>query len=168
MATYQLADRGPGIHFSPPGYAPFRYNLNVPNIVSYGGIQTTAGASASLASTGFASADILRVFEIPQGFCVTHAGVWVTTAEGSVCTGDLGCNSATQTHLLTADANGIMDTLNLNSATCQTVLVADAQAGADNYMGLVFITDGTVDLTFNNACASVVADLWLDGHMVRD
>ena len=163
MATYQLADRGPGVPFGAPGYAPFRFHLNVPNIIAYGGLQTTAGAVTSLASTGFAGSDILRVFNIPAGFEVRGSGVRVTTAEGSVCTGDLGCNSATQTHLLTADADGIQGTLDLNITTTQINLIADVQLGGSTYEGLVFITNGTVDLTINNTCAAVVADLWLGG-----
>jgi hypothetical protein len=164
MSTYQFADRGKAIAFGPNGYAPFRKNLNVPDLISYGGLQDTSGNAASLATTGFASSDILRVFEVPAGFALTMAGVRVTTAEGSTCTGDIGCNSATQTHLLAVDANGIMDTLNLNSATTQINLIGDAQLGGSTYNALVFITDGTVDLTFNNACASVIADLWLNGQ----
>jgi len=164
MATYQFADRGASIAFSPAGYAPFRKNVNVPNLITYGGLQDTDGNAASLASTGFAAADILRLFEVPAGFAVRMAVAHVTTAEGAACTGDLGCNSATQTHLLAAAADGIMGTLDLNSATTQITLIADTHVGGSTYEALVFITDGTVDLTLNSADTDTfVADFALLG-----
>lgn len=169
MTTWQYYKSGPAIMYTEPHAAPFRRNVNVPTLIANGvnaGLANTSDVRAALASTGFGAADVLRVFDVPAGFLLNSVGVRVSTAEGATATGDIGNASATQTHLLTADADGYMGTLNLNSATTQIVLVTDAQLGADNYMGVVFITNGTIDLTFNNACDAVIFDIWACGFKV--
>lgn len=166
MTTWQFYRSGPAVMYTEPHKAPFARNINVPNLIANGidaGLANTSDVRAALESTGFGAADVLRVFDVPAGFMLHAVGVRVTTAEGGPATGDIGNASATQTHLLGADAGGYMGTLNLNSATTQICLVSDAQLGRDNYMGVVFVTNGTIDLTFNNACDAVVFDIWATG-----
>jgi hypothetical protein len=142
------------------GEAQLKKNVNIPNLIANGGLENDSGVATSLPSTGFAAADILRVFSVPAGFWLHAVGVRVTTKEGVACTADIGCTSATQTHLLTADADGFMGTLDLNDDKTQIVLVADAQLGVNTgagtgNMGVVYITDGTIDLTFETADTNV-------------
>jgi len=109
----------------------------------------------------------LQIFEVPAGFCLTPCIVVdVTTAEGAACTADIGNVSATQTHLLGADPNGYMDTLNLNSAVTQTSLIGDAHIGGSTYDGIVFVTNGTIDMTFGSAATeTAIFDVWANGFM---
>ena len=164
MATYQFYRRGASIPHHNPGDAPFRANINIPDLISDGGLANTSDVATALASTGFAAADVLRVFEPPAGFLLAQVGARVTTAEGGACTADIGNASATQTHRLAADAVGYMGTFNLNSETTQITLIADTHIGGSTYMGCVFITDGTIDITFNTAATAVaVFDTWAIG-----
>ena len=161
MTTFAYANRGPGMPYGAPHDVPFKININIPDMIANQPLDGT------LPATGFAANDVLQVFEVPAGFLLTHVGVRVTTAEGGACTADIGNASATQTHLLAAAAVGYMGTIDLNSAVTQTVLVADTHLGVDNYMGVVFVTDGTIDLTFITAATAVaVFDVWAAGFRV--
>jgi len=163
MATWTLLNGAAAPSHQVAGQAPYMYDLDVPDLISNGGLANTSNVATSLASTGFGSADILEVFECPAGFLWTQCGVRVRTVEGSTCTGDIGNTSATETHVLSAAAAGMQGTLNLNSATTQITLDTDTW-GTDNYYGIMFITEGQISLTFNNACAAVIADIWALGN----
>ena len=166
MTTYAFKNRGHGMPYVPPGDAPFKATINIPDLIANGGLEV-AGVATALPSTGFAASDVLQVFEVPAGFLLMHVGVRVKTAEGAACTADIGNASATQTHLLAVDADGYMGTIDLNSAVTQTVLVTDAHLGADAYMGVVFVTDGTIDITFGSADTdTAVFDVWAAGFKV--
>ena len=161
MSTFAYANRGHGMPYKAPGDVAFKININIPDMIANQPLDET------LPSTGFAANDVLQIFEVPAGFLLTHVGVRVTTAEGGACTADIGNASAAQTHLLAADANGYMDTIDLNAVATATVLVADAHLGVDNYMGIVFVTAGTIDLTFITAATAVaVFDVWAAGFRV--
>jgi len=126
----------------------------------------TDGAAATLPSTGFAAADILQVFLVPEGFQLYNVGASVITAEGGACTGDIGIITAAQNHLASGAADNLVGTLNLNSAVVQPMLVGDTLGGTA-YMGTVFITNGEISLTFNTAATAVaVFDLWVTGWFV--
>lgn len=161
MTDYAFKSRGAGMAYGAPGDAPFMATIDIPDLIANGGLDS------ALPSTGFAATDLLQVFEVPAGFLLMHIGVRVKTAEGATCTADIGNASATQTHLLAADADGYMGTLNLNSATTQICLVSDAHLGVDNYMGVVFITDGTIDIDFGHANTNAaIFDIWAAGWRV--
>lgn len=171
MATFKFYGDtySPGM-YNPPGWAPFRRNINIPDLITYGGLANTSDVKTSLASTGFAAADILQVFQVSVGFCLRHVGARVTTVEGGANVADVGCLSGTQTHLLAADADGLLGTatdgINLNSATTQINLIADAQLGATTYTGLVFVTNGQINLTFVTGGTNLaVFDIWAHGFM---
>lgn len=165
MATYRFKDRGAGMPYQAPGDAPFKKNINVPALIADAqSLENTSGVVTALASTGFAAADILQTFRVPAGFFLVSVGARVTTAEGGAATADIGNASATQTHLLAAAAVGYMGTFDLNSAVTQITLVGDTHIGYDNYPGVVFVTDGTIDITFNTAATAVVVfDVWAVG-----
>jgi len=161
MTTFAFANRGHGMPYAAPHDVAFKAHIDIPDMIANQPLDSTIPAA------GFGAADILQVFEVPAGFLLTQVGVRVTTVEGGACTGDIGNASATQTHLLAADADGYMGTLDFNSETTQVTLVADAHLGADNYQGVVFVTDGTIDLTFVTAATAVaVFDIWAAGWRV--
>uniref|UniRef100_A0A6M3IEB9 Putative structural protein n=1 Tax=viral metagenome TaxID=1070528 RepID=A0A6M3IEB9_9ZZZZ len=164
MATYQFYKRGASIPHHNPGDAPFKANIDIPDIIANGGLANTSDVATALASTGFAANDVLRVFEPPAGFLLRTVGVRVTTVEGGAATLDIGNASATQTHLLAAAAVGYMGTCDLNTAGTQITLVADTHLGGDTYEGVVFVTDGTIDITFNTAAtAAAIFDVFACG-----
>lgn len=169
MATFKFKGEGYSAGtYDPPGYAPFRKHIDIPDLIEHGGLANTSDKPTPLASTGFAAADILQVFQVSLGFCLRHVGSRVTTAEGAACVADVGCLSATQTHLLAADADGLLGTatdgINLNSATTQINLVADVQLGYTTYTGLVWVTNGSIDLTFVTGGANAaIFDMWAHG-----
>ena len=161
MTTYAFKNRGVGMPYGAPHDVAFKININIPDMIA------NQPLDAVLPATGFGAADVLQIFEVPAGFLLQHVGVRVTTAEGGACTADIGNASATQTHLLAADAVGYMGTIDLNTAVIQTVLVADTHLGAVNYMGVVFVTNGTIDFTFVTAATAVaVFDVWAAGWRV--
>lgn len=161
MTTFAYANRGHGMPYAAPHDVPFMAHIDIPDMIA------NQPLDSDLPSTGFGAADILQIFEVPAGFLLTHMGVRVTTAEGGACTADIGNASATQTHLLAADPNGYVDTIDLNATGVQPVLVADAHLGVDNYMGVIFITAGTIDFTFVTAATAVaVFDVWAAGFRV--
>jgi len=126
-------------------------------------LANTSNVQQSLTS-GFTAADILQVFEVKKGFVLTPlVGAYVTTTEGDTCTADIGNSSATQTHRLASNPDGYMGTFNLNSAVAQITLIADEDLGGSTYQGVVFITDGTIDITFGHNTDAAVFDVFACG-----
>jgi len=175
MATYCYKGRGAAIAFEPSGFCVLRKRIDMPALIASPNILALASAPTLGLGvfSGFVQNDILEVFEVPAGFNLTNIGVRVVTAEGATAVGDIGCNSATQTHLLALDADGFMGTLNLNSAVTQIGLVGDAQLGVNTgagtgNQGVVYITDGSIDLTFptDETYDTFVADIWAVGCIV--
>ena len=166
MTTYAFKNRGHGMPYQAPGDAPFKMNINIPDLIANGGMEVS-GVEQAIPSTGFTAADIIQVFEVPAGFMVTMVGARVTTAEGATCTADIGNTSATQTHRLASNPDGMMGTFDLNSETTQITLIADEDVGGSTYMGVVFITDGTIDLVFGHSTVNLaVFDIWAVGWKV--
>lgn len=171
MATYCYTNESYGIPERGPHRAAFMRHISIPDLISGQPLALSSAptVTTTFPSTGFASADILQVFKVPAGFCLRHVGVRVSTVEGGAATMDIGCSSATQTHLLAADADGFCNTasaIDLNTAASQITLVADGQLGPDTYTGVLYITNGTIDITFNTAATAVaVFDVWAHGYM---
>jgi len=166
MATWTWYGGGKGPQYTQPHACAFQANIDVPTLISDGtnaGLADTSNNQTALASTGFAAADIFQVFEVPAGFVLRMVGVRVTTVEGAAATGDIGNASATQTHRLSAAADGYMGTLNFNTATTQITLIADTHLGGSTYEAVVFITDGTIDLTINTAIDTCIFDIFAHG-----
>lgn len=161
MTTFAYASRGHAMPYKAPGDVAFMAHIDIPDMIANQPLDSTIPAA------GFGAADVLQVFEVPAGFLLTQVGVRVTTVEGGACTGDIGNASATQTHLLASSDVAYMGTCDLNSETTQVTLVADLHLGADNYQGVVFITNGTIDFTFVTAATAVaVFDIWAAGWKV--
>ena len=62
MTTYAYSSRSYAMPYEASGWAGFRDNVSLPDLVTNGGLDAT------LPSTGFAAADVLQQFEIPLGF----------------------------------------------------------------------------------------------------
>lgn len=170
MATYAFKGRGPAVAYEPNGFCVVKRRVDMPDLLA--SPNKLALASAPTVGlgvfTGFVQNDILELFEVPAGFMVMKVGARVVTAEGDACAGDIGCNSATQTHLLALDADGFMGTLDLNSAVTQVHLLTDAQLGSSNNECIVYVTDGSIDLTLptDTTYDAFVADFWAAGAIV--
>ena len=161
--TFAFKNRGHGMPYCPPHYAPFRAHIDIPDMIA------NQPLDSDIPAAGFGVGDVLQVFEVPVGFLLKHVGTRVTTVEGGACTACMGNASATQTHLLALDADGYMatTTINLNALTTVTVAVTSAQLGGDITEGVVFITNGTIDITFETASTAVaVFDVWAAGWRV--
>lgn len=167
MTTYAFYKQSAAMPDVQPGKVAFKKTINIPDLIANGGLATTAGVATALPSTGFGAADVLQVFNIPEGFLVKSGGIVVTTAEGATCTVDVGVTTAAQIHTATADTDGILDGVDLN-ATGATITGVSQGIGANNLMGYLFVDDGTVDILFNNAGTdTAVFDIWLEGVMTK-
>jgi hypothetical protein len=167
MATYAFKGRGAALPYDTQFSHVLKRKVDLPALVAtdYGKLALAATPTVGLTSfSGMVQNDILELWEVPAGTLVKHVGVRVSTAEGATAAADIGNASATETHLLTADADGYMGTIDLNSATVQTCLVADAQLGADNYMGVCFVTAGSINMTFttDDTYAAAIFDVWAE------
>ena len=167
MATYTILDGGKGPQYNGPHAAPFQANIDCAALAANTHdwkLANTSNVAAPLASTGWAASDVLQIFEVPSGFCLRLVGARVTTVEGGAATADIGNASATQTHILAAAAVGYMGTFDLNSAVTQITLLTDSHLGSSQYEAVMFITDGTIDITWVTAATAVcVLDVFAFG-----
>jgi len=169
MSTYKFYGEGYGVMYAEPHRVPFFREVNAPDLIANAKLAITSAPTVpvALASTGFAIADVLQVFQVPLGFMLMAVGIRVTTADSDASTMNLGNNSATQTHLLGASAAGYMAATALNSAVTSVGAVGAAHLGRDNYMGVVFVTNGSIDGTFATAaCDEAIYEVFADGKMV--
>jgi hypothetical protein len=169
MASYAFKGRGAALPYDSFGHAVLRRNINLPALVAtdFGKLALAATPTVGLTSfTGFVQNDVLEVFEVPAGFAVTHVGYRCTTAEGATAAITIGNASATQTHLLTANADGLMGTGDLVAATTVIGLIADEDLGGSTYNQLVFVTAGSIDITFttNDTYAAAIFDVFVSGY----
>lgn len=167
MSTYKFKgdSYSPGL-YNQPGCAPFSRNIDTAALIADGGLTNTSDVDVSLASTGFAIADILQIFQVSLGFCLRQVGLRVTTVAGAAATVNMGNASATQTHLLGASAAGYMAATSLNALATSIGAVAAAHLGPDNYTGVVFITNGSIDQVYAGAADALsVRDVWAHGFM---
>ncbi len=168
MATYAFANRGAAVPYNAPFRTALQRRISVPDLILNPTKLALAATPTVPLSTfsGFTTSDILELFEVPAGFALTHIGVRVVTAEGAALTGDIGVNSATQTDLLASNPDGFMGTLDLNSAVVQKGLIADEDLGGSSYEQVIYVTAGSIDLTFGHASVDTfVADFFANGYM---
>jgi hypothetical protein len=167
MATYRFKD-GPAYpaQFGDAG-GVFKRRVDTPAIIADSNILTdTSGNAAALAATGWAAADILQVFRVPQGFLLYTVGVFVVTVEDSVNTMDIGIITAAQNNWASGASTNLMNTLTGTTAGAQLGLVGDTLGGT-TYMSTLFITDGQISITFNNASDTIIFDVWAVGWNVK-
>ena len=170
MATYQWKGAGYGLPITSGGAMRLQKKIDLPAIIAGGadgGLALVAAPTvgSALATTGFTSADILEAFWVPKGTLVRKVGVYVITGEGGAATIDIGCCSATQTEDETADDDGWINAFDLQTAGV-TIANTDATlAFGDDTIpgGVLYITNGSIDITFNTALTAVaIFVIWAD------
>ncbi len=163
MATYAWSAASAGAIPMGKGDKHVLFNacVNIPNLVTYGGLD------AALPSTGFADGDVLEVFNVPAGTLILQVGIFVVTGEGATATIDIGVVTAAQIQG-SADTDGFLDGGNIETADVAAITAVAAGHGVDNLMGIVYVTDGTIDIEFNNDdTETAVFDVWAVGCKVN-
>ena len=149
MSTFTFFNGGVGPAYDAPFSAPFKRTINIPSLITNGGLANTSNVAQTLPSTGFGAADVLQVFEVPEGFFASSVIVNPTTAEGATCTIDVGVTTSSQV-LTGADTDGFINGGDINGTASFTTAVSDG-FGATYFQGVLFITAGTVDIIFVDA-----------------
>lgn len=168
MTAYKFYQEGAGVPHAHPHAPPFERLLDVPDLIANAKLAVTSAptVAVALASTGFAQNDTLELFQIPAGFIVYGVEYYVVTGEGATCTIDIGLDSATSTHGLSAD-DDLWDAAGSIQTAGVLLGTGDADAGGtDNKVGEVFITDGNINVLFNHATDTAVVDFWVRGFML--
>lgn len=167
MAAYVFKGEGHGLPYESPGMITLRRRLDIPDLVTNGGLAlaATPNTDAALASTGFAASDTLEIFRVPKGTVVKAVGGYVVTGEGATCTIDIGLNSATATATLSANDDGWGATEDLETAGMYWGTLTADEFGITNYLGQLFVIDGAVVILFNNASTeTAVVDFWAEAY----
>ena len=168
MATYQWKGAGYGLPYAAGQGQRLIKEIDVPTLIANGanaGLALVAAPNTgvALASTGFAANDILEVFWVPKGTVILGCGAYVITGEGATCTINVGVTSTTETHDLGGDIDG-WGVFNI-----ETALAADATDDADGYGtdnypgGIIYATNGSIDVEFNHATDTAVFYVWAWG-----
>lgn len=144
-----------GIPWRGPNQAAIQVKIDVPSLIANGGLTDSSGNALSVPSTGFSDEDIIKI-PVNAGTMIRANGlaVQVTTAEGGACTCKIGCQTASQIHTGVADDDGWMVDVNLNSVGYD-MTAHDDGFGSDNFNGILFITDGYIDIEFNTDLTAV-------------
>lgn len=169
MSTYQWKGAGYGLPGS-FGRERMYKKIDVPALIALGAESGLALVSApntgvALASTGFAADDILEVFWVPKGTMVEKCGCYLKTAEGATCTINVGVTASTETEDGT-DIDG-WGVFNLNGSSGSTDATTDG-TGADAFGnddvpgGVLYITNGSIDIEFNHATDAAIFVFWAD------
>lgn len=170
MATYQYKGAGYGLPYD--ASRPLIKDINVATLISNGanaGIALTSAPNTGVAleSTGFAANDILEVFWVPAGTIIRECGMYVITGEGATCTINVGVTSSTETEDGTdIDGWGVFD--------IETAGITDATDDADGFGtdnvpgGELYITNGSVDIEFNNATDTARFIIWAQFMWIGD
>lgn len=167
MAAYEFFGDGYGVNVKNHGEPFMRRRLDAPDLIANAGLALTSAptVAVTLASTGFAQNDTLRLFKVPKGALVKRVGLYVVTGEGATATIDIGIDSATSTHSLATNDNGWENAGSIQTAGV-VLYTGDAdEFGSDNMMGQLFITNGNINVLFNNAIDTAVVDFWVEGYM---
>jgi len=176
MATYHWINQGYAIPYDSFGHTVLRKKVDVPALIASGAAGysplAVSNVRTALASTGFASTDILNLFRVPAGFLILGGGCKVTTAGSSTTTIDVGC-VAGSTQLATAgnDAGAFLETavisatgnFNFDASTGTEWVESSDKLPVTN----LYVTNGSIDLTFNTAAQLLlIADFWVFGVKV--
>ena len=167
MSTYCYKGKGPALPYDSM-FAVLKRHIDVAALVStdYGKLALASAPKVSLSSfAGFLQNDIMEVFEVPAGTVIVGCGCRVTTVEGATCSVEMGFLDKTQTALgVNANATdpNAYGTFDWNSAKTLSVPQI-ALDGAAEMMADVYVTDGSIDLSFasSGGCDTAVVDLWV-------
>ena len=141
--------------------------VDMPAIIASGALGysplAVSGLRTAVPSTGVAVGDTLQLFRVPLGTLVRSVGMRITTVNALACTICAGNASATQTHLLGAATAGMMSAHTTAAAATFITEVGASDLGADTVQGLLFITNGTIDLlTAGQVWLAGIIDFWAD------
>jgi len=163
MANYCFKGEGYGLPYDAPGMQVLRRRLDVPDLISNGGLALTSApnVATALPSSGFAATDTLDIFKVPKGTLVKRLCCRIVTAEGGTLTIDAGVTGA--------DTDGFLDGVDMNASAGTVYYTTDALGyRTDNALGYFFAADGAVTIIFNNATDTLVADFWAEAAFVAD
>ena len=168
MATYQWKGAGYAL---PVNFGmispPIKTRIDVPKLIADGvqsGLALVAAPNdgVALASTGFAANDILEVAWLPKGTTVRGCADWIITGEGATCTINVGVTSTTETHPLNGDIDGF-GVFNIETADVADGTDDGDGYGSDNYpAGIIYVTNGSLDIEFNHATDTAEFEFWVD------
>ena len=165
--TYCFKGRGPALPYDSM-FAVLKRKINLPALIAtdYGKLALASAPTVSLSSfSGFVQNDVLELFEVPKGTVIVGAGCRVSTVEGATAAAELGFDTGTQTAIGVANSNtadpnayGVFD---LNSAK-SLAIPQIALDGTVEGFGDIYVTDGSIDLTFttNDTYAAAIFDIW--------
>lgn len=166
MATYCFTNRGAALPYEAPFHGVLRRKVDLPDLVLNPGKLATASApTVGLTSfSGFVQNDILELWEVPQGTKLVGIGTYVATAEGATAAATIGVISATQTSELASDADAYMGSVDLNTTGYEDECKLDVDATPDNILSALYITDGSIDMTFttNDTYAAAIFWVWAE------
>ena len=167
MSAYCFKGAGAALPYDSM-FAVLKRTINLPALVAtdYGKLALASAPTVSLASfSGFVQNDTMQLWNVPAGTVIVGSGCRVTTVEGATAAMTLGYITGTQTatgvansNNADADAYGIFD---LNSAKTLAIpqIVLDGEVEG---FGDVYVTDGSIDMTFttNDTYAAAIFDMW--------
>jgi hypothetical protein len=170
MSTYQFKGAGHALPAVGGGACRLQRRIDIPAMIALGinsGLALVAAPNdpVALAATGFGASDILEVFWVPKGTIVKEVGLYVITGEGATCTIDVGVTSATECGALAADTDGWLNNANLETAGYRiSTTDATLTMGRDTVPGgEIFVTNGSIDILFNNAATNVaIFQIWAE------
>lgn len=175
--TYHYYKQGYALPYNAFGHCILRQHLDVPAILASGAAGHSplaiAGVRTAVPSTGFGDGDVLQMFRVPAGFLVLGGGIRVTTAGTASCTIDMGYATGGQTAVSVADSSNANDDYFIAIAAVATAgnFAFDGSTAADwtpdTPMTDLYVTAGTIDVTFENAVQLLlIADFWVYGCKV--
>jgi hypothetical protein len=163
MATYCFKNRGAALPYEAPMQTVLRRKVDLPDLVSNPEKLALASApTVGLTSfTGFVQNDVLELWEVPQGTVVKNFGTYVSTAEGATAAATIGVVSDSQTSQEAADTDCFMASVDLNTTGYEFEPASDIDASPDNVAIDVYITDGSIDMTFTTDDTYAAAIFWV-------
>ena len=168
MSVYQWKGAGYGLPTSPGSNVTLVKRIDAAALIAAGiqsGLALVAAPNdgVALASTGFAANDILEVFWVPKGTLVKGCGLYVITGEGATATIHAGVTSSTETHDLGGDIDGWFQSADIETAAAVDGTADNDGYGTDNYpAGVLYVTNGSIDIEFNNAIDAAIILFWAD------
>lgn len=168
MASYAFKNRGAALPYDAPFHGVIRRKVDLPDLVANPGkLATAAAPTVGLTSfTGFVLNDVLELWEVPQGTLIKNVGTYVSTAEGATAAATIGVVSATQTSQLAADTDCFMASVDLNTTGYEFEGALDIDATPDNISQELYVTNGSVDMTFTTNDTYAAAIFWVWAEVV--
>jgi len=161
--AYTFLGMGHSIPFDSPGKQIPRVRLDVPDLITNGGLalKATPKVACPLPAAGFAANDTLELFGFDAGTLVKRVNCRIVTAGNAGATIDVGITGG--------DIDGFQNGSDITSAGT-VYYTGDALGyGTDNLFGYLFSADGNVTVIFLGAAVTtLVADFWAEAARVAE